>query len=166
MHADQRLRMRLTSRDRPRLPHPERSRRHRRIAWSRCAGGSVTVRAAVAGRKPTDRGHDRRHPGLGPAARSGMRPPADPSSMPCPWSHTSITERSDVDAVASGLGCLTQAAWTQTCRDAGSPGSPARAPRPTGKWAASSWRNASVSPSRATAANRSCSTTSCCGSSL
>ncbi|WP_258053804.1 hypothetical protein [Streptomyces sp. Ru72] len=40
------------------------------------------------------------------------------------------------------------------------------APSPMGKWAASSWRNASVSPSRATAANRSCSTTNWCGSSL
>ncbi|CAM5700627.1 hypothetical protein SALBM311S_03082 [Streptomyces alboniger] len=61
--------------------------------------------------------------------------------------------------VTSGLGHFTQAEWPHTCRGLPSPGSPVWARSPMGKWAASSWRNASVSPSRATAANLSCSTT-------
>lgn len=61
--------------------------------------------------------------------------------------------------VASGLGDFTHPAWPHACLGVRSPWSPVWPRSPVGKWAASSWRNASASPSRATAANLSCSTT-------
>jgi len=68
--------------------------------------------------------------------------------------------RSATSRWQAGLDASRQAAWPHAYRGVRSPGSPVWARSPMGKWADSSWRNASVSPSRATAANRSCSTTS------
>jgi hypothetical protein len=108
-----------------------------------------------------------------PAAVNALSPPTRPT-VPVPDSPHHDPLQDHVDSaglildfpalvynvtVASWLGHFTQAAWPHTCRGVRSPGSPVWARSPMGKWAASSWRNASVSPSRATAANLSCSTT-------